>query len=122
MFSSDMILKVNHRNTNWEKFSRTVTSKLATSLGVVKSVNDIETPLETLSKEPLDAYHASCPTSRTWKKTKPPWWNRQLTLKRNKLREFLKIAKKADNEIINGEFKILLRDYKKESRRAQRSS
>jgi len=100
----------NPRNTNWEKFTRTVTSKLATSPGVVKSVEDIETSLETLSKELLDAYHASCPTSRTRKWTKPPWWNRDLTLKRNYLREFFKIVKMPDNEIINGEYKILLRD------------
>jgi len=65
-------------------------------------MKDIETSLETLSKELLDAYHASCPTSRIRKKDKPPRWNRELTLKRNNLREFFKIAKKADNEIING--------------------
>jgi len=92
----------NPRNTNCEKFTRTGTSKLATNPGVVKSVKDIETFLDTLSKEILDEYHASCPTSRTGKKTKPPWWYRQLTLKRNYLREFFKIAKKADDEIING--------------------
>jgi len=70
----------------------------------------------------LDAYHAPGPTSITRKKPKPSWWNRELTLKRSNLREFFKIAKKADNEIINGEYKILPRDYKKESRREQRSS
>jgi len=48
----------NPRNTGWEKFTRTVTSKLATSPGVVKSVKDIKKSLETLSKELLDAYHA----------------------------------------------------------------
>jgi len=85
-------------------------------------VKDIETSLETLSKELLNAYHASCPTSRTRKKTKSPWWNRELTQKRDNLREVFKIAKKADNKIINGEIKVLLRDYKKESRRAQISS
>jgi len=88
--------------------TRTVTSKLATS--AVKSVKDIETSLETLSKELLDASHATFPTSRIRKKTKPPWWNRKLTLNRNNLREFFKIAKKQDNEIITGEHKILLRD------------
>ncbi|XP_070068070.1 uncharacterized protein [Drosophila takahashii] len=112
----------NPRNTNWEKFTRTVTSKLATSPGVVKSERDMERFLETLSKKLLDAYHASCPTSRTWKMARPPWWNRELTLQRHNLREFFKIAKKADDEIINEEYKILLRDYKKETRRAQRSS
>ncbi|XP_070072245.1 uncharacterized protein [Drosophila takahashii] len=78
--------------------------------------------LETLSKELLDAYHASCPTSRTREKTRPPLWNRELTLQRHNLREFFKIAKKADDEIINEEYKILLRDYENETRRAQRSS
>jgi len=57
----------NPRKTNWEKFTRTVTSKLATSPGVVKSVKIVETSLETLSRELLHAYHASCPTSRTKK-------------------------------------------------------
>jgi len=85
-------------------------------------VKDIDTSLETLSKELLDAYSALCPTSRTRKKTKPPRRNLELTLKRNSLQEFLKIAKKANSEIINEEYQILIRDYKKESRRAQRSS
>ncbi|XP_070068108.1 uncharacterized protein [Drosophila takahashii] len=112
----------NLRNTNWEKFTRTVTSKLVTSPGIVKFERHIERSLETLSKEILDAYHASCPTSRTRKKTRPPWWNRELILQRLNLREFFKIAKKVDDEIIDEEYKILLRDYKKESRRALRSS
>jgi len=65
----------NSRNTNWEKFTRTVTSKLATSPGVVKSVKDIETSLETLS----NARHQE-------QGRRPPWWNREMTLKRNNLR------------------------------------
>jgi len=47
---------------NWEKFIRTVTSNLVTSPGVVKPMKDIESSVETLSKELLDAYNASCPT------------------------------------------------------------
>ncbi|KAH8292675.1 hypothetical protein KR054_001639, partial [Drosophila jambulina] len=112
----------NPRNTNWGKFKKTITTKLSASPGRVKSAEDIEKSLETLSKELLDAYHASCPISEARKRTKPPWWNRDLSFQRNKLREFFKIAKLAKDEVINGEYKVLLRDYKKEIRKAQRSS
>ncbi|KAH8294581.1 hypothetical protein KR054_011526, partial [Drosophila jambulina] len=112
----------NPRNTNWGKFKKTITTKLSASPGKVNSAEDIEKSLETLSKELLDAYHASCPISEPRKRTKPPWWNRDLSFRRNKLREFFKIAKLAKDEVINGEYKVLLRDYKKEIRKAQRSS
>ncbi|EDW99539.2 uncharacterized protein Dyak_GE11262 [Drosophila yakuba] len=45
-----------------------------------------------------------------------------LSLLRNNLREFFQIAKHANNDVVNGEYKILLRDYNKEIRRAQSSS
>ncbi|EDW33899.1 GL21964 [Drosophila persimilis] len=40
------------------------------------------------------AYHTSCKPSRTKKRSKPLWWIRDLSLQRNNLREFFKIANK----------------------------
>ncbi|XP_033243076.1 uncharacterized protein LOC117186416 isoform X1 [Drosophila miranda] len=48
----------NLRNTNWIKFQKTVTSKLA-NLGSVKSEEDIDKSIETLSKGLLDAYQSA---------------------------------------------------------------
>jgi len=76
-------------STNCEKITRTVISKIATSPGVVESLKDIETSLETLSKELLDA-------SRIMPDTKNKEENQATmleSLERSNLREFFKIAK-----------------------------
>ncbi|XP_062124849.1 uncharacterized protein LOC133837952 [Drosophila sulfurigaster albostrigata] len=89
----------NPRNTNWAKFSSLVSKSLGPP-GNINSVQDLETNVNVLSAGLLSAFRQSCRLSRPTRRSKPPWWNPDLSSLRGELTSMFQLAKKADNEYV----------------------
>ncbi|KAH8407744.1 hypothetical protein KR215_009286, partial [Drosophila sulfurigaster] len=111
----------NPRNTNCAKFSSLVSKSLGPP-GNINSVQDLETNVNVLSAGLISAFRQSCKLSRPTRRSKPPWWNPDLSSLRGELTSMFQLAKKADNEYVWDDYRSLLKSYKKMIRSSKRSS
>ncbi|KAH8389050.1 hypothetical protein KR215_000815, partial [Drosophila sulfurigaster] len=111
----------NSRNTNWAKFSSFVSKSLGPP-GNINSVQDLETNVNVLSAILLSAFRQSCRLSRPTRRSKPPWWNPDLSSLRGELTSMFQLAKKTESEYVWDEYRSLLKSYKKMIRSSKRPS
>ncbi|XP_054083756.1 uncharacterized protein LOC128920478 [Zeugodacus cucurbitae] len=111
----------NPRNTNWDLYVQILEYKRLRPC-VFNSHEKVEAGVNLFTNALNKAFNSACPTIRVKRKTKPPWWNKELGLHRRMVRDMFHWAKLAESEDCWNEYKDLLRDYKKLMRRTKRQS
>ena len=113
----------NLRKTDWSKYQALLRDYIPeTAPNGVHSVRRLHGLIKTFTKACNSAGKAACPISRPKKNKKPPWWSQNLGNLRRSCRALFNQAKASNTEQSWTNYKLHLALYKKELRRAKRSS
>ena len=113
----------NPRRTNWSKY-REVLNRLLPS-GVPEppaTIEDMDRMVESISHACNQSFSAACPEIKPRGKQKPAWWSKELGTKKKSCRMAFNKAKRTRESQDWDSYKETLRLYKRELKKAQRSS
>ena len=110
----------NPRNADWTKYSVLMNSELGHSRAI-NSADEVDSTVDKLVSQIVKSYEASCPPARTKRKSRPPWWSKQLDYERRELRELFKLAKISEQFECWEEYRDAQRIYKRSVRKAKRT-
>lgn len=122
-FSSPPVCKPfrNPRRTDWNKFRDNLSTN-PPSNEAIGSTEILEERVIDLTNWVTRAFDKSCPLSRPRKSKQPPWWSKDLSELRDKSRRSFALWKRNREDGLWEDYKVNLRAFKKEQRRAMRSS
>jgi ribonuclease HI len=116
----------NVRKTNWKDYKESTLpaeiNKLF-PLSELRSISELDSKAEELTKSIIDAYKKSCPLKKAGNKHKPnPWWNEDLTSLRRESRRLGRKAKRSNQDADWDSFIESRKALKREIRKSKRQS
>ena len=112
----------NPRKADWETYAtKTRTGLSGLPRNGLRTSGDIDRQVERVTKVLVDSFEKVCPRSRA-KNGSIPWWTSELETARQKARRMFDRAKRSNLSNHWDDYKLALRDFKKQTRRAKRNS
>lgn len=112
----------NPRRADWDKFRDNLNSNSPPSNETIGSTEVLDEKVRNLTKWVTGAFDRACPLSRPRKSKQPPWWSKELSVLRDSARRSFASWKRSQGEELWQAYKANLRVFKKEQRKAMRTS